>query len=189
MQKDLGNVMGLYPTPLTLVGTVLEDGRTNWLPIAHVGVVEHGHFVISVDKAHTLSEAAIAKNGTVSVSLVTKDLLERVDYCGIAKSAKTDKGPVFPHHFDDVEKAPIPDEAPLCMTGQIVQDFSVGNFHNFVVKPVHTYVRDEYVNERGKVDYAQMSPVLFEFQNAQYLATGGVIGKCWNYGKDFGKKE
>lgn len=42
MQKDMGAVMGLYPTPVTVVGTVLEDGRINWLPIAHVGVVEHG---------------------------------------------------------------------------------------------------------------------------------------------------
>lgn len=31
----------------------------------------------------------------------------------------------------------------------------------------------------------KISPVLFEFQNAQYLSTGKVIGKCRNYGKDF----
>jgi hypothetical protein len=37
MQKDIGAVMGLYPMPTTLVGTVLEDGRVNFLPIAHVG--------------------------------------------------------------------------------------------------------------------------------------------------------
>lgn len=87
MQKDMGAVMGLYPTPVTVVGTVLEDGRINWLPIAHVGVVEHGKFLISVDKAHTLSDGAIFKNRTVSVSLVRQDMLERVDYCGIAKAA------------------------------------------------------------------------------------------------------
>jgi len=41
------------------------------------------------------------------------------------------------------------------------------------------------LNEKGKIDYEKISPVLFEFQNAQYLSTGKVIGKCWNYGKDF----
>lgn len=63
MQKDIGSVMGLYPMPTTLVGTVLEDGRVNFLPIAHVGVVEHGHFLISVDQSHKLDDAAIIKNG------------------------------------------------------------------------------------------------------------------------------
>ncbi len=38
MQKNIGSVMGLYPTPVTVVGTVSE-GRVNWLPVAHVGVV------------------------------------------------------------------------------------------------------------------------------------------------------
>lgn len=189
MKKDLGSVMALYPTPVTLVGTVLEDGRVNWLPIAHVGIVEHHHFVISIDKAHVLSEWAINQNRTVSVSLVNQAMLEKVDYAGIAKAAKEDKGNLFPYHFDEVEKAPIPDEAPLTMTGHVVYDFSIGNFHNFVIKPDHTYIAEELLNDKGKVDYTVMNPVLFEFQNTQYVATGPVIGRCWNYGAHYKKKE
>lgn len=185
MQKDMGAVMGLYPTPVTVVGTVLEDGRVNWLPIAHVGVVEHGQFLLSVDKAHTLSDGAIFKNRTVSVSLVRQDMLERVDYCGIAKAAQTDKSAVFVHHFDEVGKAPIIDEAPVSMTCRVDKVFEVGNFHNYILKPVHAYVQEEYLTERGKIDYERVSPVLFEFQQARYLGTGEVIGQCWQYGKNY----
>ena len=61
MQKDIGSVMGLYPTPVTVVGTVV-DGRVNFLTIAHVGVVEHGALLISIDKAHEFSDKGIRTN-------------------------------------------------------------------------------------------------------------------------------
>ncbi|MGI6217436.1 MAG: flavin reductase family protein [Coriobacteriales bacterium] len=185
MQKDIGAVMGLYPTPTTICGTVLEDGRVNWIAIAHVGVVEHGHLLVSIGTHHELTDAAISKNKTVSVSLVNQDMLVRADYCGIAKAASTDKSGVFAHHFDDVEGAPIIDEAPLCMTCRVVDMIEIGKFHDYILEPVHTYVQEEYITEDGKIDYAAISPVLFEFSSAQYLSCGKVIGKCWDIGKAF----
>ncbi|MGI6117255.1 MAG: flavin reductase family protein [Bilifractor sp.] len=187
MQKDIGAVMGLYPMPTTLVGTVLEDGRVNFLPIAHVGVVEHGHFLISVDQAHRLDDAAIRKNGVVSVSLINHEMLKAADWCGIVKAENMDKSDAFPWHFDDLEKAPVVENAPVCMTCRVEQMVTVGAFHNYILKPVHTYVQEENLNERGKIDYEKVSPVLFEFQSAQYLSTGNVTAKCWNYGKDYKK--
>ena len=50
MQKDIGSVMGLYPTPVTVVGVVTERGNVNFLTIAHVGVVEHGLFLDMCDE-------------------------------------------------------------------------------------------------------------------------------------------
>lgn len=185
MQKDIGAVMGLYPMPTTLVGTVLEDGRVNFLPIAHVGVVEHGHLLISVDTSHRLDDAAIQKNKVVSVSLVSQDMLKAVDWCGIKKAESTDKSDVFPWHLDDLERAPVVEDAPVCMTCRVEQMVTVGAFHNFILKPVHTYVQEENLNEKNKIDYEKISPVLFEFQSAQYLSTGKVIGRCWNYGKEY----
>lgn len=187
MQKDIGAVMGLYPMPTTIVGTVLEDGRVNFLPVAHVGVVEHGHFLISMDQAHKLDDAAIQKNEVVSVSLIDQDMLKAADWCGMVKAKDTDKSDVFPWHFDDLEKAPVIENAPVCMTCRVEQMVTVGAFHNFILKTVHTYVQEEDLNERGKIDYEKVGPVLFEFQNAQYLSTGKVTAKCWNYGKGYRK--
>lgn len=184
MQKNIGSVMGLYPTPVTVCGTVVA-GKVNWLTIAHLGVAEHGVLLISVDKNHELSNRGIKENGTVSVNLVNQPMLKAADYCGIAKGAKTDKSDVFPYHFGELEGAPIIDVAPLAMECKVMDVVEVGNFNNYILKPVNTYVQEEFLNEKGKVDYEKISPVLFEFQNAQYLSTGKVIGQCWNYGKDF----
>ncbi|MGI6032118.1 MAG: flavin reductase family protein [Coriobacteriales bacterium] len=185
MQKDIGSVMGLYPTPTTVCGTVLEDGRVNWLTIAHVGVVNHGNFLVSIDKNHKLSEAAIRTNGTVSVSLVSRAMMEPADWCGIAKSAKTDKSGAFKYHFDDVDKAPVLEEAPVCMTCRVIDQVDVGEFSNFILEPVHTYVQEECLNDKGKIDYVKVDPLLFEFQSAKYLYVGGEAGNAWKEGTDF----
>ncbi len=184
MQKNIGSVMGLYPTPVTVCGTVI-DGKVNWLTVAHVGVVDHKILLISIDKNHELTNKGIKDNKTVSVSLVNKELLEQADYVGIAKVSKTDKSNVFKYHFGDLKTAPIIDNAPLVMECEVIDIVEVESFNNYILRPVNTFVQEEYLNDKGKVNYEKISPVLFEFQNAQYLSTGEVIGKCWSYGKDF----
>ncbi len=86
MQKNIGSVMGLYPTPVTIVGTEV-DGRVNWLPIAHVGIVEHHIFMISINKRHAFSNKGIQANKTVSVNLVDQKMLKAADYCGTVSGA------------------------------------------------------------------------------------------------------
>lgn len=177
--------MGLYPMPTTIIGTVLEDGRANFFPVAHVGIPEHGHLMISIDKAHVLDDKAISANGVVSVSIVNQRMLEAADWCGIAKAEKTNKSDVFSWHKDELERAPVVEVAPVCMTCSVEQMVPVGNFHNYILKPIHTYVQEECLGDRGRIDYEKVSPVLFEFQSGQYLSTGKVIAKCWNYGKNY----
>ena len=190
MQKDIGAVMALYPMPVTVVGTQLEDGRANFFPVAHVGVVEHGRLLISIDKAHQLDDAAISGNKTVSVSLVNPEMLKAVDWCGIVKAEKTDKSGVFHWHYDDDAKgAPVLEDAPVSMVCSVEQCVEVGNFNNYILKPVHTYVEENCLNQRGKIDYEKVNPILFEFQSAQYLSVDSVIAKCWSYGRDFTGEE
>ncbi|MBO6129635.1 MAG: flavin reductase family protein [Pseudobutyrivibrio sp.] len=184
MQKDIGSVMGLYPTPATVVG-VKDGDKVNFLVIAHVGVVDHGHLLVSIDKAHEMTDEIIKKTKELSVSLINKDMLVRADYCGIAKGADTDKSNVFEHHFGELENAPIIDEAPVSMACKVIDQIEVGNFTNYILKPEHTYVQEECLNERGKIDYEKANPVLFEFQSAQYLSVGKVIGRCWVEGKAY----
>lgn len=186
MQKDIGSVMGLYPTPVTVVGTVVE-GRVNWLTIAHLGIVSHDTFLISVDKAHAFSNRGIKENKVVSVNLVNQEMLEAADYCGIAKGEQNNKSDVFPYHYGMVENAPIIDIAPLSMACEVTDIYDSGEFNNYILKSKHTYVQEEYLNEKNKVDYEKISPVLFEFQSAKYLSTGKVIAECWTYGKNFRK--
>ena len=51
MKKNIGNALALYPTPLVVVGTMV-DGRPNWLLAGHVGIIGHDHVMVSLAVAH-----------------------------------------------------------------------------------------------------------------------------------------
>ena len=39
-KKNLGNLLALYPKPMTVVGAEVE-GKVNWLVVGHTGVIDH----------------------------------------------------------------------------------------------------------------------------------------------------
>ena len=51
MKKDLGSVLGLYPTPLVVVGAMVE-GKPNWVLVGHVGIIGHDRILVSLAKPH-----------------------------------------------------------------------------------------------------------------------------------------
>ena len=48
---------------------------------------------------------------------------------------------------------------------------------------------ESILDERGKLDYNRLKPVLFEFPTYQYLRTGSVIGQCTEAGKQYEKSQ
>ena len=69
MKKNIGNKLALYPTPATVVGTVGEDGKVNWMLVAHVGIVSHSKLMLSVHSAH-YSVNAIDATKRLAVNLI-----------------------------------------------------------------------------------------------------------------------
>ena len=51
MKKNIGAFPALYPTPLTLVGAMV-DGKPSWMTVSHVGVIGHDRILISCAKIH-----------------------------------------------------------------------------------------------------------------------------------------
>lgn len=39
-KKNIGNVLALYPKPMTVVGAEVE-GKVNWLVVGHTGIIGH----------------------------------------------------------------------------------------------------------------------------------------------------
>lgn len=51
MKKNIGNGLALYPTPLVVVGAMV-DGKPNWLLVGHLGIMGHDHVMVSLAKPH-----------------------------------------------------------------------------------------------------------------------------------------
>ena len=50
-KKNLGNLLALYPKPMTVVGAEVE-GKVNWLVVGHTGVIGHERILTSMSKSH-----------------------------------------------------------------------------------------------------------------------------------------
>ena len=181
MRKNIGSVLALYPTPVTVVGADV-DGKPNWLLVAHVGIMGHDHIMISCAKPHYTNKG-IKEKGIVSVNMVDESILEKTDYVGSVSGNKKDKSKVF-----DVERgeldSPMISDSPLTMECVVVDNYETKGFDNFILKIKNTYIKEELLNERNKPDYDKFKPVLFEMPSYRYLRTGDVMGNCMHIGKE-----
>lgn len=181
MKKNIGSVLGLYPTPLVVIGAVV-DGRVNWVLVGHLGIMGHDHIMVSLAKAHYTNQG-IRENRILSVNIVDEAMLKQADYVGCVTGKKTDKSLVFQHHMGDAG-APIIEASPLVMECSVDDIYETKGFDNFILKIENTYAEEAVLNENNKIDYAKLKPVLFEMPTYEYLRTGDIIGKCMTFGKE-----
>ena len=175
MKKDLGSVLALYPTPLTVVGAVV-NGKPNWVLVGHVGIMGHDRIMVSLAKPHYTNQG-IYESRKLSVNIVDEALLAKADYVGCVSGNKTDKSGVFACSMGQ-SGAPVIDEAKLSMECTVEDIYETKGFESFICTIDATYAEETVLNEEGKIDYHILKPVLFEMPTYEYLRTGDVIGKC-----------
>ena len=181
MKKDIGSVLGLYPTPLVVVGAMV-DGKPNWVLVGHLGIIGHDHLMVSLAEPH-YTNRGIKESQVLSINVVDEAMLKKADYVGCVSGSKTDKSGVFAWHAGE-NGAPLIDESPLSMECAVVDIYQTKGFESFIVTIGHTYVEEEFLDASGKIDYTRLKPVLFEMPTYSYLRTGDVIAKCMSLGKE-----
>lgn len=182
-KKNLGNLLALYPKPMTVVGAEVE-GKVNWLVVGHTGVIGHDRILVSMSKSHYTNQG-IKKSKRLSINLVGREILPKADYVGSVSGAMVDKSEVFNYHIGE-HGTPVIDASPLTMECEVVDVYETDGFDNFICMVVNTYASSDILDSNGKLDYTKLKPVLFEFPTYSYLATGEIIGKCLNLDKQSG---
>lgn len=182
-KKNIGNRLALYPMPVTVVGAEV-NGKVNWLLVAHVGIIGHDRILVSMSDKHYTNQGII-ESKKLSVNLVDRQMLPKADYVGSVSGANTDKSHVFPYHWGE-NGSPVIDASPLVMECDVVDIYKSDGFDNFICSIANTYADVDVLDGNGKLDYAKLKPVLFEFPTYSYIATGEVIGKCLKLDKEPG---
>ncbi len=175
MKKNIGSSVALYPTPLVVVGTMV-NGKPNWVLVGHLGIIGHDRIMVSLSKSH-YTNRGIRESKILSVNIVDECMLERADYVGCVSGAKIDKSRVFGYHLGEAG-APIIDDAPVAMECTLDDIYETAGFESFICSVANVYAEESVLNETGKIDYHALKPVLFEMPTYEYLRTGDVIGKC-----------
>lgn len=181
MKKNIGSVLALYPTPLVVVGAMVE-GKPNWVLVGHLGIIGLDRVLVSLSDTH-YTNWGIRESKALSINIVDEAMLKKADYVGCVSGAKEDKSELFACHIAE-GGAPIIDEAPVSMACVVDDIYKTDRFENFICKIVSTYAEEAVLNEQGRLDYSILKPVLFEMPTYQYLKTGEVLGQCTTLHQD-----
>ena len=179
-KKNIGNLLTLYPKPMTVVGAEVE-GKVNWLVVGHTGIIGHNRILVSMSDKHYTNQG-IRQSKKLSINLVSREMLPKADYVGSVSGTSVDKSEVFDFHWGE-NGTPVIDASPLTMECNVVDIYKTDGFDNFICSVVNTYAAPEVLDADGKPDYTHLKPVLFDFTTYSYIATGEVIGKCLNLDK------
>ena len=177
MKKKIGNSIALYPTPLVVVGTMV-DRKPNYALVGHLGIIGHDRIMVSMAKAHYTNKG-IKATRTLTVNIVDESMLKKADRTGCVSGNKVDKSEMFPFHTEGTG-APVIDDAPVVMDCIVDDIYETEGFESFICKIDGVYAEENVLNEDGKIDYHTLKPILFEMPTYEYLRTGEVVGKCIN---------
>jgi flavin reductase (DIM6/NTAB) family NADH-FMN oxidoreductase RutF len=183
MKQHIGSDNVLYPTPVTLVGT-LVDGIPNFINIAHIGILNAArpHLIsLGMGKRHYTNQG-IKDNRTFSVNLPSEDMVVVADYVGLVSGRSVDKSALFEVVFGELQTAPMIGACPLSMECRLHSVMDTLTHDVFVGEVVATYA-DPAVLTDGKVDLAKVRPLLFDMSTHTYWSLGKPVARCWDVGK------
>lgn len=180
MKKELGAANCLYPMPVTLVGA-LVDGKPNFITIAYVGIIDHGHVSLAMGKVHYTNDG-IREQGTFSINLPSASMVKEADYCGLVSGRKADKGALFETFFGVLETAPMIAGCPVNMECRLAQTIDMPRHDVFVGEVVASYCDEEVASENG-VDFSKVDPILFAMYDKSYFRLGERFADAWSAGK------
>ena len=55
-KKNIGSVLALYPTPETIVATIINE-KVNFMMLSHICIIGHDRIMISMRKPHFINTA------------------------------------------------------------------------------------------------------------------------------------
>ncbi len=180
MKKNIGHSIALYPTPLVVVGTMV-NGKPNWVLVGHLGIIGHDRVMVSLASAHYTNQG-IRESKALSINIVDEALLPKADRASCVSGAKADKSELFDYVVSDTG-APMTASAPVSVECTVDDVYKTPNFESFICKIAATWADEAVLGADGKPDYTRLKPVLFEMPTYQYLRTGEVIAPCMSFGR------
>jgi flavin reductase (DIM6/NTAB) family NADH-FMN oxidoreductase RutF len=175
------------PWTQTLLGTHVQ-GKVNfmaldWLTRANLDPAMLG---ICVGRGHA-SNQAIRETGQFSVNVPTVDMIEIVDYCGIASANRDDKSKLFDVFYGELKAAPMITACPMNIECKIVQTVDLPSNTFFIAEIVTIFSEEKYLSA-GKPDVKKIRPFLLTMPDNRFWSMGEHVGNAWKDGAKYREK-
>jgi flavin reductase (DIM6/NTAB) family NADH-FMN oxidoreductase RutF len=168
----------LFPCPVVLITCTDLNGIPNIITLAWVGVACSNPPTIGLGiRPSRHSYRIIEDVREFVINIPTKEILEKVDYCGSVSGKdvpKFSKTGLTPENALKV-KPPLIKECPVNIECILKDKISLGSHDLFVGEVVQVHVEQEVLNERGKIDFSKLSP--FVYNQGEYWSLNQKIGE------------
>lgn len=175
MKTGLKPATCLAPVPAVMV-TCGTWEKANIITLAWVGTVNSAPPIVSVSVRYSRhSFEMIEKAGEFTVNLVSRDLLEATDICGVVSGKNTDKFAVA--HLTKGKgvsvACPYIEESPASLECRVVKrvDFPT---HAVFYGEVLNVIADEKYVQNGALSLPD--GLLLAYENGKYVETGRTVG-------------
>ena len=176
----------LYPMPMVLVGSVVE-GKANFMAVGWVSRVNFKPplFAVALGPHHT--NKGIDDNKAFSINIPDASLIEKTDYCGLVSGSRTDKSDVFSVFYGELDKAPLIEECPVCMSFSLYEAVRLPSNTLYIGEPKEVFTEARYMTD-NQLDIKKINPFTLTMPDNHYWAVGENLGKALGIGKALKKK-
>ena len=162
----------LSPVPAVMVSCAMPGKRPNVITVAWAGTVCSDPPMLSISvRKERFSHHILLESGEFVVNLVGREQLQAADYCGVDKFADCGLTAVPAQGMDC---APAIAQCPLYLACKTQQVIELGSHDLFIARIVGMGVREELLDEKGKIDLRRAG--LTAYSHGVYYALGDAMG-------------
>ena len=166
----------IYPLPVVMVSCG-DMYNSNIITVAWTGILNTTPAMCYISvRPERYSYNLIKESKEFVINLTTKDLVYKVDWCGVKTGAKVDK---FKEMNLTKEKAknvkcPIIKESPVAIECRVEEAIPLGSHTMFKASVLSIDADEKYVDEKGAFDIQKCN--LIAYANGGYYSLGKKMG-------------
>ena len=168
----------LYPLPVVMVSSKLNDERPNIITVAWTGTICSEPAMVSISvRPERYSHDIIIKSGEFVINLVNEKLLYACDYCGVRSGRDHDKWKEMElnEYKSEFMNAPGIKESPVNIFCRVKDTMPLGSHDMIIGEVVGVTVDEAYMDKDGKFDLAMAD--LVAYSHGEYFSLGEKLGK------------
>jgi flavin reductase (DIM6/NTAB) family NADH-FMN oxidoreductase RutF len=186
MKRSLGAQPLLYPTPAVVVASYDNVGKANAATVAWAGICcsQPPCVAVSLRKA-TYSYGCIMERKAFTLNIPSEELVETVDYLGMASGRDQDKfsmAELTPVKSELVD-APYIQEFPLSLECKVRHITEIGLHTQFIGEIMDVKADEIVLDEKGNTNIKKVNPFLFAIDDHSYYKIGDLLAKGFGVGK------
>ena len=146
----------LNPVPAVLITSRNKEGKDNVFTVAWIGTVCTKPPMLSISvRPERLSYEYIKESMEFTVNLPGKDLVKKVDFCGVRSGRTVDKIKEMGFVMKEGKEVSSPyiDDCPVSIECKVKQIIPLGTHDLFIAEVVSSHVNEDLMDEKGRIHF------------------------------------